>query len=184
MAERYVALLRAVNLAGKNAVAMADLRAMLGRLGLTDVTTLMMSGNVVFGCGSASPASLEKKLEAASTKTFGFDTDYFIRDARELRAIIKDNPFPREASADPGHLLVVFLKDAATAAAAKALQAAIKGREVVRAKGRHAYVYYPDGIGNSKLTAALIEKHLGCRGTARNWNTILKIDGMLGGSRS
>jgi uncharacterized protein (DUF1697 family) len=45
----------------------------------------------------------------------------------------------------------------------------------VRAKGRHAYIYYPDGVGRSKLTAALIEKHLGCRGTARNWNTVQKL---------
>jgi len=175
MAERYVALLRAINLAGKNAVGMADLRTMLGRLGMTDVTTLLMSGNAIFASGKASPASLEKTFETASAKTFGFATDYFIRDARELEAVIGDNPFPREASADPGHLLVVFLKEAPTPAAVKALQSAIKGREVVRAKGRHAYIYYPDGVGRSKLTAALIEKHLGCRGTARNWNTVQKL---------
>jgi uncharacterized protein (DUF1697 family) len=172
---RYIALLRAINLAGKNAVAMADLRAMLGRLGMKDVTTLLMSGNAVFACGNTSPASLEKKLEAASAKTFGFATDYFIRDANELQAVIEGNPFPKEATADPGHLLVVFLKDTATPPALKALQAAIKGREIVRAKGRHAYIYYPDGVGRSKLTAALIEKHLGCRGTARNWNTVQKL---------
>ena len=57
----------------------------------------------------------------------------------------------------------------------KALQQAIKGREVVRAKGRFAYIVYPDGIGRSKLTSALIEKMLGTRGTGRNWNTVLKL---------
>jgi uncharacterized protein (DUF1697 family) len=181
MADKYVALLRAINLAGKNAIAMADLRAMLGRLGMTDVTTLLMSGNVVFANGKASPASLEKRLEAESARTFGFATDYFIRDASDLQAVIRNNPFPKEAAADPGHLLVVFLKDDATPAAVKALQAAVKGREIVRAKGRHAYIYYPDGVGRSKLTAALIEKHLGCRGTARNWNTVQKLAAIVNG---
>jgi len=56
-----------------------------------------------------------------------------------------------------------------------ALQSAITGREVVRAKGRHAYVFYPDGIGRSRLTSALVEKKLGTRGTGRNWNTVLKV---------
>jgi uncharacterized protein (DUF1697 family) len=56
-----------------------------------------------------------------------------------------------------------------------ALQQAITGREVVRANGREAYIVYPDGIGRSRLTTALIEKKFGTRGTARNWNTAVKI---------
>jgi len=61
-----------------------------------------------------------------------------------------------------------------------ALQAAIKGREVVRAKGRHAYIVYPDGIGRSRLTNVMIEKKLGTRGTGRNWNTVLKLAALTG----
>ena len=175
MAEKYVALLRAINLAGKNMAAMADLRAMMERGGFENVQTLLQSGNVVFAAGRRAPASIEKTLEAAFAKRFGFASDHFIRSGAELQSVIAGNPFPKEASADPGHLLVVFLKDDATPAAVKEMQAAIKGREIVCAKGRHAYIYYPDGVGRSKLTAALIEKHLGCRGTARNWNTVLKL---------
>jgi uncharacterized protein (DUF1697 family) len=175
MADKHIALLRAINLAGKNMVGMADLRAMLGRAGVEDVQTLLQSGNVIFAAGRRSPASLEKALEAAFAKRFGFESDHFIRTGGEIAAVIAGNPFPKEASTDPGHLIVVFLKDETTAPAVKALQSAIKGREVVRAKGRHAYIYYPDGAGRSKLTAAIIEKHLGCRGTARNWNTLLKL---------
>jgi uncharacterized protein (DUF1697 family) len=47
------------------------------------------------------------------------------------------------------------------------------------AKGRQLYIVYPAGIGTSKLTGALIEKKLNNRGTARNWNTILKLAAML-----
>ena len=72
-----------------------------------------------------------------------------------------------------------FLKGAAEAKDLKALQAAIKGPEIVRGEGRQAYIFYPDGIGRSRLTAAVIEKHLRSRATGRNWNTVLKL-GALG----
>ena len=62
-----------------------------------------------------------------------------------------------------------------TAAQVSALQAAIKGREIVKARGKQAYFVYPDGVGRSKLTIQVIEKALGTRGTARNWNTVLKL---------
>ena len=80
-----------------------------------------------------------------------------------------------EAERDPARLLVVFLKDAPGAAHVKALAEAIAGPEVVRARGRHAYIFYPAGIGRSSLTHALIEKRLGTHGTGRNWNTVLKL---------
>ena len=92
-----------------------------------------------------------------------------------MKQAIADNPFPREAERDPGHLLAYFLKGTAQAEHVEALQAAIKGREIVRGEGRQAYIFYPDGIGRSKLTVALIEKKLGTRATGRNWNTVLKL---------
>ena len=81
----------------------------------------------------------------------------------------------QEAASAPGHLLVFCLKDAPAAASVKALQAAIKGREIVRAVGRQAYIVFPDGVGHSRLTSTVIEKHLGTRGTGRNWNTVVKL---------
>ena len=178
MADNYIALLRAINLAGLNRVPMAKLRAMLEALGMKNVTTLLQSGNVVFSTNKATTESLEKKLEAASAKTFGFATDYFVRTDKEWQKVIDGNPFPREAAADPGRLIVLFLKGPLKPASDKALQDKIPGREVIkvdRVGDRHAYIYYPDGQGRSKLTAAMLEKYLGSRGTARNWNTVLKL---------
>ena len=176
----HIALLRAVNLAGVNKVSMADLRKLLVGLGFTDAQTLLQSGNVVFSGGSKTTTALEQTLERAAAKQLGLQTDFFVRTAKEWHAIIDANPFPREAKDDPGHLLAVIMKDDVDAAAAAALQKAIVGREVVRAKGRCAYIVYPDGIGRSKLTSAIIEKKLGTRGTARNWNTVLKLHGVVG----
>lgn len=174
----YVGLLRAVNLAGLNRVAMADLRTLLDTMCMHDVRTLLQSGNVVFR-SEAMATALEPMLAAATAARLGVTTEYFVRTAREWRSIVNGNPFPTVASADPGHLLVMCLQRAPLATAAATLRKAINGPEVVRVKGREAYITYPDGIGRSRLTTAVIEKHLGVRGTARNWNTVLKLDALV-----
>jgi uncharacterized protein (DUF1697 family) len=158
---------------------MADLKALVIGLGFTDAQTLLQSGNIVFSGGTKTTTSLEQTLERAAAKQLGLETDFVVRTAKEWRAIVDANPFPREAKDDPSHLVAVILKDDVSAANVAALQKAIVGREVVRAKGRCAYIVYPDGIGRSKLTSALIEKKLGTRGTARNWNTVLKLRALV-----
>jgi uncharacterized protein (DUF1697 family) len=171
----YVSVLRAINLGAHNRIAMSDLRAMCGKLDLEDAQTLVVSGNLVFKSTIKSAAKLEQMLEAASTKHLGVTTDYFVRSAAEWQDIIAANPFRAEAKSDPGRMAMMCLRDAPTTAQVAALQAAIKGREIVKAKGKQAYFVYPDGQGRSKLTIAVIEKALGTRGTARNWNTVLKL---------
>jgi len=171
----YIGLLRAVNLAGRNKVGMSDLRDLLTALDMRDARSLLQSGNVVFRSASRSAAQLERTLEKETKARLGVETDYFVRTADEWSELIADNPFPREAKSDPGHLVAMCLKAAPDRAAVTALQQAIAGREVVRAVGRHAYIVYPDGIGRSRLTMALIEKKLGTRGTGRNWNTVAKL---------
>lgn len=176
----HVGLLRAVNLAGLNKVGMADLRDLLTAIGMEDVRTLLQSGNVVFRSGAQTAAQLEAVLEKALAKRLGLETEFFVRNAADWKAMIAANPFPAEAKRDPGHLLVLFLKDAPPAENVTALQNAIKGREVVKAKGRQLYAVYPDGVGRSRLTSALIERKLGMRGTGRNWNTVLKLGALVG----
>jgi uncharacterized protein (DUF1697 family) len=175
---KHIALLRAVNLAGLNTVGMADLRDLLGTLGFPVAKTLLNSGNIVFSGGNKTTATLEQTLERAAATQLGLAADFFVRTAKEWQAIIDANPFSREAKDDPSHLLAVIMKDEVSAANVTALQKAIVGREVVRAKGRCAYIVYPDGVGRSKLTNVMIEKKLGTRGTARNWNTVLKLQAL------
>lgn len=174
----FVSVLRAINLGAHNRIAMADLRAMCDKIGLVNAKTLLVSGNLVFESAVTSSETLERQLEAASTKYLGVTTDYFVRSAKEWQAIIDANPFPAEANSDPARLVMMCLREAPGAAAVKALQSAIKGRETVRASGKQAYFVYPDGMGRSKLSITMIEKALGTRGTARNWNTVLKLGGL------
>jgi uncharacterized protein (DUF1697 family) len=163
-----IALLRGINVGGNQMVAMSDLRALAARLGLREARTLLQSGNLVFR-SEKTPAAIEKLLE----KELG-GVAVFVRTAAEWRAIVERNPFPEEAKRDPGHLIVMALKNAADPS-----RLVIRGREVARGDGRQLYIVYPDGQGRSKLTNALIEKTLGTRGTARNWNTVLKLAALM-----
>ena len=171
----YIGLLRAINLGAHNKIAMSELRALLEKLGFVDPKTLILSGNVVFKSAEKSAAKIEQILEAATAKHLGVTTDYFVRSAKDWQGLIAANPFRAEAKNDPARMVAMCLKTEPSPAMVKTLQAAIKGRETVRAKGTVAYFVYPDGMGRSKLTITMIEKALGTRGTARNWNTILKL---------
>lgn len=171
----YIGLLRAINLGSHNKVSMADLKALLADLGMKNPQTLLQSGNLVFDSSARATAPLEQLLETSAAKQLGLETAFFVRTGSEWRQAIADNPFPKEATLDPGHTVLMCLKGAPPPAAVKSLQDAIQGREVVKTKGRHAYFLYPDGIGSSKLTIKLIERKLGTTGTARNWNTVLKL---------
>lgn len=176
----HVALLRAVNLGSHNKIAMSDLHDLLDALGYRDVKTLLQSGNVVFSARKASGSDVELSLERGAAKNLGLITDFFVRTAAEWRAIVDGNPFMREAKKDPAHLVLLAMKSAPVPAAISSLALAIKGREAVEVRGSHAYAFYPDGIGRSKLSVALIERKLGTRVTGRNWNTVLKIGALLG----
>jgi uncharacterized protein (DUF1697 family) len=174
-----VALLRGINVGGKVMMPMADLRAFFEASGFTGAKTLLQSGNVIFTSKSGTSAALEKQLEPALNKKVGREIDLFIRDAAAWKKIIAENPFVEQAAHDPGRLVVYCLRSTPEAKALAVLKASIVGREVFRPGPSCLYIHYPDGQGESKFTNALIQRKLGIAGTARNWNTVLKIAALL-----
>jgi uncharacterized protein (DUF1697 family) len=170
----HILLLRAINVGGHGRVAMADLVAHFAKLGLVRPRSLLHAGSFVLGAeegGEALEARIEHELEAA----FGLKVDAISRTPAEWDAAIAANSFPDEAREAPAKLHLMALKSEPSVGAFNALEAANRGAERVRLVGRHLYIVYPDGAGTSKLTGALIERKLGVRGTARNWNTALKL---------
>lgn len=167
---RFVAFLRGINVGGNKLVPMAELRTLFERLGFSDVRTLLQSGNVVFTASGST--ALERKCQTEFSKCFGFSSDFVVRSAAEFTKIIASNPFPKEAKKDPGHLLVMFLREPASASGFSAFLKKHSGPEVIRHKNKELYIYYPEGVGRSKLKIPF-------NGTARNWNTVLKVDALL-----
>jgi len=161
---RYVALIRAVNVAGTGKLAMADLRAMCAEAGFARVETYIASGNVVFESKVASSrvkAELEGRLLAHFGKPFGV----VVRTGAEMAAVLKANPFPQ---AEPRHTYAIFLDRRPPR---DALEHAVGLRgEKMHLGDREIYVHYGDGMGRSKLTIPAAKA-----GTARNMNTVAKL---------
>ena len=170
----HIALLRGINVGGHRQIGMTDLRNFITQVGLQDARSLLQSGNLIFTSKVRTGAELERFLESEAADRLSLEVDFFVRTPEEWKSVIRQNPFRKEAERDPGHLVVLFLKSAPNAEDVAALQADVTSPEIVKAKGKQAYVFYPNGIGRSKLTQAMIEKRLG-RGTGRNWNTVLKL---------
>ena len=176
---RYVALLRAINLAGRNKVRMADLRELFEALGFHDVRTLLQSGNVVFTGTSRSTARLEAMLEAEAAGRLGLTVDFFVRKATAWEDVRQANPFPMEAERDPAKLLVMLLKAKPDREAVRALEQRPSAGERVLVTPQGVYIFYPDGLGRSRLTSSVVERTLGTGGTGRNWNTVVRIADLL-----
>ena len=170
----YASLLRAINVGGHNLIPMAALAEVYAAAGGSGVKTLLQSGNVVFR-NSGSPAQLAKKLGAAIEKRFGARPGLFLRTAAELHTALDANPFPQQAKADPSHLVLLFFDGKPPAAAAQTLAAWDRGPDQAKLAGGVLYIYYPKGMGRTKLTSAILERALGAPGTARNFTTVTKL---------
>ena len=176
----YVCLLRAVNVGGRGTISMAPLAELCRMLGFENVTTVLQSGNVVFTTSLRGRARIAATIGEAIKGRFGFRPVVVLRTAAELRGTIAANPFAGRPDVAPGRLVAMFLEAAPAADGERALVAAHRGPEEVHVAGSVVFVHYVNGIGRSKLTGAVIERALGVKGTARNWNTVRKLADALG----
>ena len=167
-AATHVALIRGINVGGKNIVPMAALRVALTEAGLGDVRTYIQTGNVVFRSSLSEPDA-EKQLARALAGHMGKSMDVVIRTAEELRRVVRDNPYP---AATPSHLYVFFSTQPVPASPFEALRGPDGETAVVR--GREVYIHYPVGMGASTLKLPKWP----CPVTARNMNTVTKLAAM------
>ena len=180
----HAALLRGINLGGRNKVAMADLREIVSSLGHTDVATYIQSGNVVFT--AADSPSLAADLERAIRDSLGLSPSVVVLTRDELAQVVRDNPYPDEPN--PRALHAVFLTEPQTPATADALANAQKrigdagSGDTAQLIGRTIYLHTPDGFGRSKLAGLIVQSGKPeMTGTARNWATVTKLLMMLDG---
>lgn len=178
---KFIGLLRGINVGGHNIIPMAELRALCTSIGWQDVQTYIQSGNLVFSAAGTA-AELEAKLERAIHKRFGFSVVVVVRTAQDWAAYIKSNPFPETTSKEPNWLLLALAKKQVHPGAAEALIAlATFGERVVQGKDA-LWIHFGGGVGKSKLSPALLDRLIGSPVTARNWNTVLKLEHMASGA--
>ncbi len=174
---RQVALLRGINVGGKNIVAMSALRELFTSLGCTAVSTYIQSGNVVFTPPRPRPLT-EATLESAIGDRFGVVTRVALRVPADLDRVLAGNPFP---GADPAYLHVGFMAAEPPAGGARLLATGGPGEarpvpgpgEEWAVRDREVYLYLPAGMARTKLPAQL-DRRLGPM-TFRNWRTLTKL---------
>jgi uncharacterized protein (DUF1697 family) len=172
----YVAMLRGVNVSGRNKLAMDDLRAVVTAAGGSEVRTYIQSGNAVFQ-SRGSAAALVGLLETGLERLMGRAVPVLVRTRQELEAVVDTNPFGRRAAA-PKALYVTFMGAVPVAAAAASVVETVRGRgeaDELEVIGREVYLLCPNGYGSTKLTNAFFEKRLGSSATTRNWATVTKL---------
>jgi len=170
---RYAALLRAVNVGGRK-LQMTALRELMVAHGFADATTYIQSGNVVFSAGATDEAAIARKIERGIVDELGVTTRVIIRSGTELAAVLKQHPFAG-AGSDPRKVFVTFLARAPEAGRVAALKVPTGEQVQFVVVGRDVFSYYPDGYGRSKVALPFFEKGLDMYGTARGWNTVVKL---------
>lgn len=159
---------------------MADLKTALSGAGLTNSQTLLQSGNIVLE-SNADPAALTDIVEATIETSFGFHSHVIVRTDSEIAAIVEGNPYEVQTEVDPRMVHVMFFKTTPVAAMFDDLRASHEGSEEMTLVGGELFLHYPDGSGRSRLSGSYVERYLTVPGTARNWNTVLKINEALKG---
>jgi uncharacterized protein (DUF1697 family) len=172
-ADRRIALLRGINLAGKRRVSMAALRELLDEAGYEEVRTHLRSGNVVL-TSRVPAARLGKDLTRLISSGLGLDVDVIVRTRAELAKVVAADPLGKVVD-NPSRYQVTFLEKAVSPKVARELAAADVAPEQVAVKGREIYAWHPDGLQRSKLAALLTDRRLGGTATARNWNTVTRL---------
>jgi uncharacterized protein (DUF1697 family) len=170
-----VAMLRGVNVGGRNLIAMADLRALCAGLKLRDAQTYVQSGNVVFRTDERDRAMLATRLEKAIERKCGFRPSVILRTAAELKRVIARNPLAKRRGVEPAKLLVSFLAGEPDAEARRKVREMKPDPEEIWIEGSELYIYFPNGMGKSKVPWSRMDKILGVAGTGRNWNSVLKL---------
>jgi uncharacterized protein (DUF1697 family) len=166
-----------VNVGTKNSLPMAELRAMLAKLGCTGVETYVQSGNAVFTT-QLGEAALTKAIEEELERYMGRPIATTLRTLEELRVAMDGNPFANVAT-NPAYQCVTFLSHAPAKAEVAPLLAQDWNPELYEVAGREIHTWHPNGQGRSPLAAALGKLPLRGAVTTRNWNTVRKLLGML-----
>ena len=174
MTTSRIALLRGVNVGGKNKLPMKDLADIFRAAGCTDVATYIQSGNVVFRARAAIAREIPARIAAAIAEQHEIHTVVVMRTAAEWAEMVSNNPFATR-SADPQALAVAFLADTPSAARIAALDPRRSPPDEFAVRGADVYLRLPNGFARTKLTNAWFDAQLATTSTARNWRTVLEL---------
>ena len=169
-----IALLRGINVGGKNRLPMKELAALFVDAGCEDVRTYIQSGNVVFRTETPGGEEISAIVGASILSRFGYRIPVITRTAREFQEIVRANPFV-EAGAEADKLHVMFLAELPDGAQIEALDPTRSPGDEFAVQGREVYLHCPNGVARSKLTNSYFDSRLSTTSTTRNWRTVQRL---------
>lgn len=175
MITQYVALLRGINVGGKNIIKMINLKACFESLGLENVSTYIQSGNVLFSTGRSDRARLTSQIEAALSETFSYESRVVLRSLKQMKDIVAKAPNGFGSKPDTYRYDVLFLKEPLTAA--QAMKSVSEKEGVDQAFSGRGVLYFSRLISRasqSYLTRTIVLP-VYQNMTIRNWNTTTKL---------
>jgi len=176
---RFVALLRAINVGGRN-VKMAELCRLLEQARLTDVQSVIASGNVLFTSRAGDAAALERRIEGALRKGLGYDVATFVRTGTELDAVLEHDPFdPNDPVLESDTVHVIFLREPIPRERAERIVALSTDYDDLRIFGREVFWRTRGRSSDSKIKPGAFARAFGDPGTARNITTVRKLAAKL-----
>jgi uncharacterized protein (DUF1697 family) len=175
MTQPFIALLRGINVSGRNKILIADLRALCTDLGWREVQSYIQSGNLLFKA-EATAAKLETELEQAIEQTFGLTIPVIVRAAADWSAYIHSNPYPQASQEEPNRVMLALSKLPPNQDVVAGLQLYTTGGERIKQVDDTLWIHYSSGSGRSKLSPAVLDRMVGSSVTTRNWRTVLKLD--------
>jgi uncharacterized protein (DUF1697 family) len=170
-----ICFLRAINVGGHAKIKMDALRALFVSLKFEEPQTYVQSGNIVFKSSELNLELVATRIKQAVTKKFACSPEIMLRTVAELRAAVSSNPFAKRNNIEPGKLHVFFLAGQPAKNAAENLRQLAIQPEELHLIGRELFIYFPNGVGKSKLPWARLDKALQSPGTGRNWNSVTKV---------
>jgi len=171
----YVALLRGINVGGKNPIKMPELKVCFEQNGFADVATYIQSGNVLFAASETRNAALTDRIEEMLAESFDYIPTVVVRSRKQMRAIVDGAPKAFGSRPDEYRYDVIFLKEPLTAK--KAIGEVPTNPAVDTAHAGTGVLYFSRLI--AKATASRLGKIVASpiypSVTIRNWNTTTKL---------
>ena len=176
MSQRLIALLRGINVTGRNKVPMSELREICEELGYGDVQTYIQSGNVVLTSpDGVAGAEVEEKLAAGIEKRFGLSIPVVVRTDDDWKRYADSCPFGEACAETPNLVMLLLSREPIAAGAVDQLAQRAAADERIERRGDALWLHFPNGVGRSKLTPSVLDRAVGSPATMRNWRTVVKL---------
>lgn len=172
---KYILLLRGINVSGQKMMKMEALRALLIDLNFKEVKTYIQSGNAVFAAEGQSISQLEEAIAKAITTTFAFSVPVMVKELAEWKMAFENNPFVNKRKEDIKSLHLTFLSAIPDEDKIAKIKEGNYGVDEYTILEKAIYLYCPNGYGNTKLNNNFFESKLKVTATTRNWNTVNEL---------